>query len=227
LISIAESVASPNNFRILQFPFNLLENEAASERAGGSLIQRIRSRGLTSMGNRPLSGRRAGRTIRFSQFDFPDEDMGAAFGACIALVDSQLESLQIEHTTMDFMVMQFLRDNLNGVGDPELLDLIFAQHVFPFVAELWGSESTGPEHQTFAGLHAMLRRKTLTRLQENAAPVRAELVKDGLIAHDDARSLAVVACDFALRSGVDHVVVGMRSPQYVESLRTLMPNWRN
>ena len=34
-------------------------------------------------------------------------------------------------------------------------------------------------------------------------------------------SLAIIACAFGLRSGLDHVVVGMRTPVYVAELKVL------
>jgi hypothetical protein len=50
---------------------------------------------------------------------------------------------------------------------------------------------------------------------------RAQLVAEVRLDRGDVRPLAVIACEHAL-TVVDHVLVGMRRPRYVEILRPLL-----
>jgi aryl-alcohol dehydrogenase-like predicted oxidoreductase len=222
-LAVAKSVSARHHLRIMEFPFNLCETAAAQAHPDGSLIERIRSRGLTSIGNRPLSSDVQGNgLVRFADYQRCDDDDSQALGVCVDAVDLALKRQGIEHTAMEFMVLQFLRDNRNGVDHPELLDLIFAQHVQPLVRELWAHDPRGPGPEAFARLHTVLRKRVLARLSEHAQVLRSAWVKDGVLESSDTRHLAVAACDFGLRSNLDHVVVGMRCPEYVETLRPLL-----
>lgn len=228
---LARRVSSDNHFRIVQFPFNLLEREAADKCDGVSLIGRIRALGLRSMANRPLTSQRSGALVRLASAQVGNHhvrpsDIDTEYEACLDQLRVQLVALGIEHQPMDFMVMQFLRDNRHGVDHPELVDAIFDRHVHPFVEHLWQDRtSAGP--RAFSRLHLSLRKAAARKVQDRADQLRRELVEEGVIARLDHRDLALIACEFALSSGIDRVVVGAREPRYVESLSSLFTGERS
>jgi hypothetical protein len=51
--------------------------------------------------------------------------------------------------------------------------------------------------------------------------LRQSLSDRGLIAVDNGRSLASLACEAYVNAGIDHVLVGMRSRGYVDGLKEL------
>lgn len=213
---IAVNVRADHHFKVVQFPFNLLETEASD-----GLFARIQRHGLRSLCNRPLNAMENGQSVRLvAGVVGPPQDDNAAYESCVKLVREQLRTHEIEHDVMDFMVMQFLRDNRHGIDHPELVDAIFHQHVAPFVARLWGDAPDGP--QAFARLHSLLRQRAQITLDEQGFQMRGRCVEAGIIRADDPRPLALIACEHALRAGADHVLVGMRRIEYVEMLRPLL-----
>src|SRR5262245_64707405 len=121
---------------------------------------------------------------------------------------------------MDFMVMQFLRDNRRGINHPDLVDVIFERHVYPFVEQLWGEQPTG--RAAFMQLQVLMHQHARAKLDVEAEKIRSELIQGGRVEAADARDLALVACEFGLQSGLDRIVVGMRRTEYVDRLRRLL-----
>jgi len=228
-LEIARGVSVAHHFRLVQFPFNLLEADAAGERNGRNLIQRIKALDLISIGNRPLTSRNDTGPVRMALSDEArapepggvEQDL-AAYEACVDEMAEQLERRGLAHKPMEFMVMQFLRDSRNGIEHPDLVDTIFDRHVYPLVNQLWDSgDSTG--HDVFSHLQVKVRQQSVRRLDQQARRIRAQLVDSGAVLASDGRTFAVIACDYAFRCGIDRVVVGMRHRNYVECLRTLLP----
>jgi hypothetical protein len=47
------------------------------------------------------------------------------------------------------------------------------------------------------------------------------MIEQGLVPQNGDRPLPVIACQSYLDAGINHVLVGMRSPKYVDSLISL------
>jgi aryl-alcohol dehydrogenase-like predicted oxidoreductase len=227
LLSWAEEVSPSHHFRFVEFPFNLGETEAKAPQANGpSLIDQIRASGLRSIANRPLNSPRGNQLLRFATYDeakdlVPEQET-APYEQCVNLIADRLRHADLPHKVMDFSVMQFLRDNWHGIEHPDTVDQIFGRHFYPFVEQLWGEEITPDVKAACASLHLKARAFAQQNLTARGEQLREELIGAGTISSDDRRPLAVIACDYPLQSGMDHVLVGMRTPQYVEGLRQLI-----
>ena len=229
LLDAARAVSSSHHFRLIEFPFNFAETKALDKQANGrSLIDDIRANGLVSIANRPLNSLRGNQTLRFATYEDERRELdpieaGAAYERCVELIRDQLASAHLPYDVMDFAVMQFLRDNWHGVEHPDTVDQIFGRHFYPFVDRLWDGSVPDEVRSACAALHRYAKLYARQQLSEMGQYVRAELIQAGVIADDDTRPLAAIACDFPLQSGIDHVVVGMRAVRYVESLRDRIP----
>lgn len=227
LLSWAEEVSPSHHFRFVEFPFNFAESEARAPQAHSpSLIEQIRASGLRSIANRPLNSPRGNQLLRFATYeeakDLVPEQETAPYEQCVELIADQLRRADLPHKVMDFAVMQFLRDNWHGIEHPDTVDQIFGRHFYPFIEQLWGEEITPDVKSACASLHLKAREFAKQKLTVGAQQLREELITAGTISSNDHRPLAVIACDYPLQSGMDHVLVGMRTPQYVEDLRELI-----
>jgi aryl-alcohol dehydrogenase-like predicted oxidoreductase len=223
----ANTVSSSHHFRIIEFPFNLLERGAARPaKSGRSLIDEARRVGLVTLGNRPLNALQGAQTFRLATYEaelteLDSEIASGAYENCLTMLSDQIRSLQSGHGAMDFTVMKFLRDNWSGVDNPDLVDEIFRRQFYPFVGFLWNGEPPLHVAEACSDLHRLARLHAKRRLHESALRLRGELEALGLISACARRGLAQLACEFALHSGLNHVLVGMRSGRYVEDLRGL------
>jgi len=223
----ASAVSSSHHFRIVEFPFNLLERAAAQPaKCGRSLIDEARRLGLVTLGNRPLNALQGGHTFRLATYEpelteLDSEIASSAYENCMTMLSDQIRALESGHGPMDFTVMKFLRDNWSGVDHPDLVDEIFRRQFYPFVGLLWNGEPPVQVAEACSNLHRVARLHAMRRLHESALRLRAELAALGLISDCTGKGLAQLACEFALHSRLDHVLVGMRSERYVEDLRGL------
>jgi aryl-alcohol dehydrogenase-like predicted oxidoreductase len=199
----------------IEFPLNLLERSAATADGRPSLLSRSAGR-ARRIANRPLNAQRDGDVARLATSAPPA--VLAVWNECIALVERRLAQAGEPHNWSDFRPMQFLRDNLSGIGDFDLIDAIWRAQVEPFIQTLFGPEPSAEVRNAFHDMrHAvgLPRRQNIERRGMDAV---RDLVDSGLLELRPAETLAQAACRYVLEAGVDHVVVGMRNPRYVEEL---------
>ena len=58
-------------------------------------------------------------------------------------------------------------------------------------------------------------------MSAHAEKFRRGLIESGRIRASDLRPLAQIACEHCIQSGIDHVLVGMRTVNYVDTLKML------
>jgi aryl-alcohol dehydrogenase-like predicted oxidoreductase len=228
LLATAKAVSTSHHFRLLEFPFNLVETESLVRQSNGlNLIENIRANGLVSIGNRPLNGKHSTNLLRLATYEDEVQDIDISlandrYERCIEIIHEQITAEDIPHGVMDFKIMQFLRDNRYGIEHPDTVDQIFRQHFYPFVESLWNGFLPDEPRYAFSELYKYARLYAKQHLSEKGQYLRAQLIDEGVIDSGDIRSLAVIACDFGLQSGLNHVVVGMRTVRYVNNLRELI-----
>ena len=58
-------------------------------------------------------------------------------------------------------------------------------------------------------------------MTQKAITFQKEMIEQGIIKKGDDRPLSVIACETYLNFGIDHVLVGMRNTNYVDTLKIL------
>jgi aryl-alcohol dehydrogenase-like predicted oxidoreductase len=222
LLELAVLAERNHHFRIVEFPFNVIERQAALPDASGlSLIDRVREAGCVSLANRPLNALQGEAAIRLATYDDVSAGHPDRFDELAESVQQRLTALDEPYAVADFPVMRFLRDNRHGIEHPDMVEDVFNRHLYPFINRLWEADAPAGVRSMVSSLHASARTHARRELSRRSMHVRTELTALGLIPDDD-RSLAINAVDFGLRAGIDHVLVGMRNTGYVDSLRELL-----
>lgn len=227
VMKIARTISSSHHFKLIQFPFNLIEQQALDAHHGGmSLIDAARSYGIVTLSNRPINARRDNQVIRLASYDdemqsCDDEEAQKIFDTCIDLVQQQLIREGADGTPMDYTPMRFLRDAWTTLSTPELVTSIFQTRIYPFLDALYDGSIPDDAGMAFARLqyYAILYAKK--GMSEQSQIVRRQLIRNGRLRRDDTRPFTRVACDYYLASGVDHVLAGMKRVAYVDDLKEL------
>jgi|GEM_PF-330247 len=221
------AAAAEERFALMQFPLNLLERGAVEPGPdGSSLADRARALGVRTVSNRPLNALGPAGPVRLALYPTFDAEAQAeaerCFDDCVALVSERLLALGDERSWADFIPMQFLRDNRDGVEDPEVVDVVWANRIYPFVGALEGEEPWPQGRECFRRMHAQMRAAAQARLEPRTREALSSMSRDDLTGPRARDSLALAACGFCLESGVDHVLVGMRTPRYVSAMAPLL-----
>jgi aryl-alcohol dehydrogenase-like predicted oxidoreductase len=227
---LSESVfaaAADDDFALLQFPLNLLERGAIDPGVNEpSMIERMGTLGIRTISNRPLNA--IGPTGRVRLAFYPGFDSearaeaGRCFDDCVALVSERLLELGEERSWADFTPMQFLRDNRNGVEDPDVVDAIWANRIYPFLEVLEGDAPWPQARERFGRLYEHMRAAAQAGLAPRTHEALSSMGRDDLVDRRARDSLAAAACRYCLESGVDHVLVGMRTLPYVNAIAPLL-----
>lgn len=200
-----------------EFPLNLLEREAATERERPSLL--ARSSSVRTVVNRPLNALVGDQLVRLAEVDAMAVD--DPWDECVELVIAQLAACGQPEPWTSFRPMQFLRDNRSAVSDPELVDAIWVNQIDPFINALFGDEPAHAARTAFAVLRTHTQSCARAHLAEHTQAAVARLSAEGLLNPQADEPLAVAACRYCLAAGADHVLVGMRRPEYVTQLAPL------
>ncbi|HEX8207053.1 MAG TPA: aldo/keto reductase [Solirubrobacteraceae bacterium] len=204
----------------LQFPLNLVERDAARNGDRPSLL--ARAGGIRTMANRPLNALSRGAKLRLALPPAGEQPGDDPWERCVELVAGRLERLGAEEPWHAFRPMQFLRDSRDEITDPELVDAIWGAQIEPFLAALYDAAPPREAVEAFSRLRASAHASARTKLAERTREALADLNAAGVLEPLDDEPLAVTACRWCLEAGADHVLVGMRRPEYVDQLAPLL-----
>lgn len=194
LVDVARAVDPEHHFRVLQFPFNLLERGAA----GGGWLEDCHRLGLTLVGNRPLSPLTPDGPLRITDPARPPAR----------------SSLEVLGELGRLVEASWLVATWGQVASSDALDLV--------VQLLEQRVDVSPAAAVLVDELVAARRAELRLAAGTAvAPLLAQAARDGLLPGDDGEPVVRRACRGYLAS-LDHVLVGMRTPEDVAALAPLM-----
>ena len=204
--------------RLMEFPLNLVERAAATADGRPPLLSRTAGQ-VRTFTNRPLNAMVGDDVARLANSVQEVDD--STWDECVAIVQGRLATIDAEHAWADFGPMRFLRDNRDGIHDPDQIDAVWRSRVAPFLRALYDGEPPGEVLVAFADLRDAMgsrRRGQIEERGKEAARSRPEVEGFGSPAGG---SLARSAVRYCLNAGADHVLVGMRRPEYVRELAPL------
>ncbi|RBL89295.1 aldo/keto reductase [Chitinophaga flava] len=230
LIKIAEEVSSTHHFRLAQFPYNIIEQQAG-DTAGDtqkSLLEVAAAHSIKTFGNRPLNANSPTGVLRLvtHQMAITAEEEEAditVHAECFRLLEYKLQEKKPGSTMKDFTMLSFLKDNWRAIPHEEAYNKLIHGTFFPMAQLLFDNHIPSAEMElfrTFQQLTWKYCRKTssarvITYLKENNL--------EQLLAAAATAALPAALCREYINQGIDHVLVGMRKPAYVDQMKALIP----
>jgi aryl-alcohol dehydrogenase-like predicted oxidoreductase len=226
------------NFKMVQFPFNLLEIEALEklgEYGEESLLELCQHHNLVSVVNRPLNAFSQGQLVRLATYEqftdkLDEQKAQELFDKCMLLVkekwDQQVNSDQDGITNeSDFYEIDIIKqftEIWNKLPTPDAVDQVYHGHFFPFLARVWGSSGlNASEAEPFFDLFETSQLFSRKHLSMKAQSFREQAQKVGLLPLNEEIPFAVMAVETYLDYGFDYVLVGMKKPEYVDQMKHL------
>jgi aryl-alcohol dehydrogenase-like predicted oxidoreductase len=222
LVKAAAQVGSDSKFGVIQFPFNLAEWDANEPQGGRpSLLVEAKVRGIMTVANRPLNARTDRGAIRLVSGCGEDAAEKSLLADFVLSLGDALREQGIDGEIGDLPSVASFRSAMETAVDPGALAKFFDLTFAPILAVAF------PE-QVPAGLIAQTHsvsaevenyaRKRMARLA--FAFVRQPPIA-GRIQGVAGDTLQAVACQAVLNAGLDHVLIGMRRPEYVKQFQHL------
>jgi aryl-alcohol dehydrogenase-like predicted oxidoreductase len=222
-----------HHFKMVQFPFNLIEI-GALEKLGDygdeSLLELCMKNGLLSVVNRPLNAFTHNKLVRFATYENIYENLDEKkaeekFRECISTLRKKWNESSDETTTADdfdhIEIISQFKTLWNTLPTPDAVDQIFFNHLFPFIARLWGENLTAEESRPCYDLMEYSQVYSRRNMSRNAIEFRNQATEVGLLPDLADRPFAVMAVETYLDYGFDYVLVGIRKPEYVDQMKLL------
>lgn len=213
------------NFRLAQFPYNLVENQATTKKDNESLVDFCKTRDIKTFGNRPLNTKYDSKVLRladysddYSNINFKEEE--ALFEDFLSKIKNQLEKYGETSPLESFTPIQFFIQNRKKIANPEAVNRAVKSHLLPFVKMLKFSDSSTEKTVIKLSEYWVLYSKKY--ITERSKELKEKLKLDGVIKNNDSRKISVIACENYLSNGIDHVLVGMRKKKYIDDLLSLV-----
>lgn len=221
------------NFKMVQFPFNLIEI-GALEKLGDygdeSLLELCMQNNLLSVVNRPLNAFTQSSLIRLATYEdmykeLDEKKSQVLFEKCMQILKDKWAEGSDETTSADdfnevYMIKQF-SGLWNTLQTPDAVEQVYFGHFFPFVARVWGKSLTPSESAPFYELMEVSQVYSRRNLSNKALEFKKQAQQAGLLPSEEDRPFATMAIETYLDYGFDYVLVGMRKPEYVDQLKHL------
>lgn len=220
IIDIAKSINNEHHFKLLQFPFNFKE-KYASERTihSKSLTEIARNNGIVTFGNRPLNMNLDGFELRFMDYgamnyDQDEEQFRTKLNEFIGIIDGQLELIDNKKlTSNDFEPTLKLKRNYNAFFSLQSVHTFFENELKPFL-HLVGSNLKAD--QLLGDIQIGIEKYAMKNISEKSKDLLSKEKKLGV---SELSNYPLTACKAYLNNyDLDHVLLGMRREQYVDSL---------
>jgi aryl-alcohol dehydrogenase-like predicted oxidoreductase len=222
LIEAAAQVGSDPKFGVIQFPFNLAEWDA-NELQGGqpSLLVHAKARGIVTVANRPLNARTDRGAIRLVSGREEDAAENTLLAEFILSLGDALKEQGIDGDIDDLPSVAKFKNAMETAVDPgalaKLFDLTFGPILDAAFPERVPAGVIAQTHSVSAQVQKYARqRMARLALAFVRQPKIAERVQG--VRGD---TLQAVACQAVLDAGLDHVLIGMRQPEYVRQFQHL------
>jgi len=236
ILKVAQKINPQHHFKIIQFPFNLIEIgalEKFGDYGNENLIELAKLNNLITMSNRPLNAFTNNQLVRLATYEeqTKDLDLDVAeknFNFCLNLIkekwieaskeDELVDSDDFEELTL---IKQF-REIWKMLPTTDAVEQVYHGHIFPFIARIWGNGGlnaleSAPFYQMYE--HSLLYSRI--NMTKKALDFKNQAQSLGLIAKDNNREFALEVVETYLDYGIDFVLVGMKNPTYVDQLSPL------
>ena len=184
-----KKISSSHHFKVIQFPFNFVERQAAlkPEESAGSVIEFARENGLFTFGNRPLNAIAAKGILRLATQEVilpAESEIQDQWERCRRLLDKQMASRGEANAPGSLEIIQ-LFDAWKELQNTESVDLVFHQYFYPLLRRLYEGSIPEDEAVTYTKFHSFLVASAKHRMNQAAMEMRDQLIAGGLVREDD------------------------------------------
>jgi aryl-alcohol dehydrogenase-like predicted oxidoreductase len=227
LLDIARSIRPAHHFKFIQFPFNLIEQQALTPHHNGrSIISAAKENDIITIANRPLSSQQGNEIIRFASYE--KETAKLQVEKDVLLVEKVMTLIQrrmikngLEEDVLSLPVVKIIHERWMSMGTPDAVEQVFQTHLYPLLRTLYDNNIPITHKRTYEKMKQLCKDYSRKELTLKAAAWRDKFVQNGFLPANDKRKISELACDYCLKAGMDHVLVGMTKKAYVKSIERL------
>lgn len=218
LADVAAAVSSSHHFKLMQFPFNLVENAGND---ADSVLGIAKAHGLTTFGNRPLTIRENGKTYKLVKYTRRVseaavlEAMDRAFGE----IEQQMNRKQLQTALTDVFIIKYLYLQWRNLDNDTFFSDLYDMYFMSFARDLFDQVIPPDAATAFAEFKTCLKHYIQRKVYLASKAFMAERGFPNLF---DSKALTRNVCKRYLKDGIGHILLGMRHKAYVDDIATLL-----
>ena len=226
VLDIASNVSPNHSFKIIQFPFNYYERGASlPQYDGDSLLELAKKNNIKTISNRPYNAHISEGTVRLvsysnqeSQINYQDAEY--VFGEIEREITARLLEMGREEKFEEFGILRYLKMNWQNFQVLAQYEQAFQNGFFPFLDTLYDGRVPAVLKKLSDLLSDTSRAYTIRNITDRISSIKANL--EDSVKNGKNFSVSDLLCRSYLRSGIDHVLIGMRSSAYFDDVRSVL-----
>lgn len=233
IVEISTSIKADHHFKMIQFPFNLIEIGALEKfNSPLSFIDKCRMHNLITVSNRPLNAFTNNQLVRLAtvpiHLNLVDPQLSEDhLNLCLKILNEKWieqhanDGDQVVEDLKSVTLMKQFLEIWNKLPTPDAVEQIYWGHFFPFISQVWGRDLSAQESKEFYHLYDISMEFAKKNLNEKALSFRSKALEHQLVQEISANDFAQEVLLSYLNYGIDWVLVGMKKPEYVDQLKSL------
>jgi aryl-alcohol dehydrogenase-like predicted oxidoreductase len=229
IIGISKKISSNSRFKFIQFPYNLIENGAATslDDDGKSLLDIAKENKIITLANRPLNANANNTLVRLeienlAYLNLNSQADESSFLLYFDIIEKRLKNEMPDTDLSEIPILQLLKTNGMNIGNPESFTRIFRENFDPFIELLFEGGMSQHEKEAITGIEKLAWKYHVKSKTTNTKYWLQKLNKAYLLDGDSTESFTTNLIKDYLNSGIDHVLLGMRKREYVDSVKALL-----
>lgn len=214
------------NLKLLQFPYNFIENEASAVLEQETVLEFCRKNDIRTFANRPLTTNYNKKVLRIADYSKEISNINFAneqilFDQFISIVSDKLKNYDSKAKPTDFVPLNIIITNRKEIANPEAVDKIVYEYLLPFLNQLQFDDNHHEIINIVKELTSYWKAYAKKSITNRAVNLKKDLISKGEIEKKDVRDFSLIACEKYLDDGINHILVGMRKIHYINKLKSL------
>lgn len=217
IVSIVNEISYQNNFKFIQFPYNLYERKASDKiyfNSQFNLFEFSNFHGIKTIINRPFTGNLNKKPVRIAIYDdIKKNELDAdAYTKFINSIKNNRVK-EIEQTE----VFLFLRENWNNFKSEKLLSLFFEDKIISTLEKNHIDFSNDEINKSIDLFYDSCLNQIKKRISLYNQSIKKKIC-DKNPEFNEEETYATILCRLYAKEGADIILTGMRSKKYVDDL---------
>jgi hypothetical protein len=191
------------------------------------LLDIAKQNGIITLSNRPLNANGDNSLVRLEvknlnllKLNFQADE--SSFLSFFNTIEKKLKDKMPETHFSEIPILQLLNTNWMNIVNPDSFTRIFRENFDPFVELLFEEEMNQQEREAVTGIEKIVWKYHVKNKTTNTKNWLKKVNKEYLLDDDNPGSFTSNVIRDYLNSGIDHVLLGMRKPEYVDSVKPLL-----
>jgi aryl-alcohol dehydrogenase-like predicted oxidoreductase len=222
ILEIAYKISPFNHFKIIQFPYNLIESSANQGIyfQNKNLFEYAKQKKITTLVNRPFNANTENGTIRLANNNsrLSQEQYNTGSLLITGIINTLKENFP-EKDIVGNEILSFISTNWANINHIQSVHYYFEGKITPYISSLYGDDIPKSLKEELNALLSLCEVASKQNMNTIATAIKEKMETLSVTHTSPCLPLQSLLCEKYLNDGADHVLIGMRTPDYVHDFK--------